>query len=557
LSLRAGGSGGWRRPLAAGLLLLAVYVGLSFLNSPRGFLGTDTGGKVATLRVMAESGRFDPDLGYWAEEWDPDGALHPIALTSHLGDRWVNVTTLPALWVGWLLYDLGGYRATLLVPMAGSIAAALAARRLLERLGCSERWAWGGCFVVGLASPLTVYALDFWEHSLGVALLGWSAVFVLDAVGRSGRPWVPGLVAGGLAGAATTMRTEGFVYAAVLGGVVLGVPLVRRRRIGDGTGAALAFGTAVATCFAAGAAVERAVLESSIRPARATGTALTATAAGAGTRLEEAVITTVAFGGRAGMALGAVTVVLLVVGGAAVVRRRLPLVADGALALAAGAYGVVAVGGLGFVPGVATASPLAAHVGPPAVRGDRGAREVRSLLLVLALVPVPLVLAFQYVGGAGPQWGGRYLLPTSLLLLVVGWAGLERAERLVQAVFLGLAVLVTAYGLVWLSVRSHQVAGAIDELERRPEGVLLSRVGHLAREGGATYGDRRWLTTNPGATTGDVRAVLDGAGIDTVATVELPQQRPLVLPGFEAVDRHDQPLFHDLDLRVTSWRRTG
>ena len=53
--------GGWRRSAAAGLLLLAVYVGLSFLNSPRGFLGTDTGGKVATLRVMSESGRFDPD----------------------------------------------------------------------------------------------------------------------------------------------------------------------------------------------------------------------------------------------------------------------------------------------------------------------------------------------------------------------------------------------------------------------------------------------------------------------------------------------------------------
>ena len=85
---------GWRRSAVAGLLLLAVYVGLSFLNSPRGFLGTDTGGKVATLKVMSESGRFDPDLGYWAEEWDPAGGLYPIGFTAHTtSGRWVNVTT--------------------------------------------------------------------------------------------------------------------------------------------------------------------------------------------------------------------------------------------------------------------------------------------------------------------------------------------------------------------------------------------------------------------------------------------------------------------------------
>ena len=46
---------GWLRlPLVAGLLLLAVYVALSFTLDSAGFLGTDTGGKVATLRVMAD-----------------------------------------------------------------------------------------------------------------------------------------------------------------------------------------------------------------------------------------------------------------------------------------------------------------------------------------------------------------------------------------------------------------------------------------------------------------------------------------------------------------------
>ena len=68
---------GWRwlqRPLIAGLLLLIVYAGVAFaLNDPRGTLGTDTGGKLATLQMMQRHGGLDPDIGYWAEQADPTG----------------------------------------------------------------------------------------------------------------------------------------------------------------------------------------------------------------------------------------------------------------------------------------------------------------------------------------------------------------------------------------------------------------------------------------------------------------------------------------------------
>ena len=40
------------------------------------------------------------------------------------GDHWVNVTTLPLLYIGWPLYQLGGTRALLLVPMAGAVMCA-------------------------------------------------------------------------------------------------------------------------------------------------------------------------------------------------------------------------------------------------------------------------------------------------------------------------------------------------------------------------------------------------------------------------------------------------
>src|SRR5207244_3310459 len=152
------------RPWVAGPLLLVLYVGLSYLNDPHGYLGTDTGAKVAALRVMAASHHFDPNMGYWAARWDPTARFHPFFHTAVVGHRFVTVTTLPALYAGEVLYRLGGYRAALLIPELGSVACAFAARALVRRLHGGEGWA--AFWIVGLASPLTVYALDIWEHSL-------------------------------------------------------------------------------------------------------------------------------------------------------------------------------------------------------------------------------------------------------------------------------------------------------------------------------------------------------------------------------------------------------
>src|SRR5262249_49360684 len=83
--------------LGALVLLLAVYGLLSLANDPRGTLGTDTGGKLATLATMQHKHSLDPDIGYWAEDLDPQGRLHPLWYTDHVGGDWVNVTTLPML----------------------------------------------------------------------------------------------------------------------------------------------------------------------------------------------------------------------------------------------------------------------------------------------------------------------------------------------------------------------------------------------------------------------------------------------------------------------------
>jgi len=567
---------GWRRSAAAGLLLLAIYVGLSFLNSPRGFLGTDTGGKVATMKVMTERGRFDPDLGYWAEEWDRDGSLHPLAYTSPTASgKWVNVTTLPALWVGWQLYRVGGYRASLLVPMAGAVAACFAGLALLRRLAVEERHAWHGFWLFGLASPLTIYALDFWEHTLGVALVAWAVVWLVDG----GRWRAHG--AGVLFGAAATMRTESLVYLGVAGLAAPAFLLWRggpRRPLPEGsapvTGAGAGAGGRrfveaglVGVLLAAGAAVplvlnellERAIVGSSVRASRVAGTAL-GIGDEVGSRLEEAAITLVGLEGSSqGIALGAGLVVLLVFAA----RSR-----DTGLALIAVAgAGVLAVvrfaaGGLGFVPGAGPAWVLPTAVvsafGRAQFRIANSARpNGRTLVPTIAIGAVPLVLATQFRGGAGPQWAGRYLLPGGLLLAVVGWAAVEHRPRPVRAAFAGVAALVTVAGIAWLSVRSHDVNRTIATLESRPEPVLVSDVYFLAREGGATYGGKRWLTLSPlqGGSRADAAGVLGDAGIDRFASVELESDRPLTLPGFRPETVSDLRLFDGVDLRVTTWTR--
>ncbi|HEX8771474.1 MAG TPA: hypothetical protein VF711_11970, partial [Acidimicrobiales bacterium] len=217
-----------RSTLPACLILVAVYMCLSLFNNAHGYLGTDTGGKVATLEAMHDHGGLNPDIGYWAAKWDADGHLHPLYYTAHLDGKWVNATTLPALYVAYPLYELGGYRAALLVPMAGAILAALAARALARRIGGGDGWA--AFWLVGLASPVTIYALDIWEHTLGVGLVGWGIVLLYDfAEGRAG--WRAAGGAGLLFGLAATMRTEALIYGAVATAVFGTTALWRRRRL--------------------------------------------------------------------------------------------------------------------------------------------------------------------------------------------------------------------------------------------------------------------------------------------------------------------------------------
>jgi hypothetical protein len=558
------------RPLIAAGVLLVVYVGLSFLNDPHGFLGTDTGGKVATLRAMTRNGGLNPDVGYWAARWDPTGRLHPLYYTTKIGSKWINVTTLPALYAAYPLFRLGGYRAALLLPMLGSVAAALAARELVRRLGGSVGAAAGAFWLVGLASPLTIYALDFWEHSLGVALMAWAIVILVGVVRREPgervrKLGVSGLVAGVLFGVAETMRTESLVYGGAAVGVVCVVLLWREWRTlriwwravlaPVVLGVAASIGLAVP--FFLNSALEKATIGGTLRSERTAGTAA-AVGSVAGSRLQEAALTAV--GMQPDLSLktyltGAALVLLVLVAvllarNSKPERRRLAFVAGvGAVLL----YLLRFATGLGFVPGMLATAP----VGIVGLLGLwRGARA--RIVAVVALGSLPVVWLFQYLGGAAPQWGGRYILASGFLLTVLGVIELSRRPAIAPRVLVvGLAVAVTVFGLAWLSQRSHGVGSAERALGRRPEPVLVSTVAHLAREGGAYFGvegDKPWLTA---ITTDDLdfaaQVVTDAGDHEFgLVSVEDRQADPTV-PGFHAEGRSEIRFLPGVYLRVTTY----
>ena len=558
------GLGPWSRhlvtgPLTAGLMLLAVYVGLSFLMDPMGGLGTDTGGKVATLEVMAQRPvGLDPDVGYWAAELDPEAEFHGLFYTSRIGDRFVNVTTLPMLEMGAPLYRVGGYRLALLLPMLGAIAAAFAGRRLALRVGADDGTAWMAFWVLGLASPLAVYALDFWEHAPGVALLLWGFVALLATVDEERRLralwW--GAWAGLAFGAAYSMRTEALVYGFVATAVVSVYLLWCRRwreMLGNGLGVV---GGLVVTVLAT-TALEVAALGESFRSGRASGTA-EAGVSGLELRLKEAVVTGSGLFAdlepRSLVVAGVLAVALLV---AAFFAGRTggERIAVAAAAVAAGLFLVRVAQDVGFVPGLMAAAPLAA-VGIARMPANRNAR----LLGVIALGALPLVWLFQFTGGAGPQWAGRYVLTSGALLLLLGVVALPSLPLWGRRYFVTASIVVTLVGLLWLSERSHGVGEAARDVAAFPEDVVVSTQAFWLRELGAVYegDDTRWLSVRDESVLDSALEVLGDQDVGSVALVEAGEASapPIEVPGFEVTGERTYDWL-DVPWTVTVYTRAG
>jgi hypothetical protein len=207
--------------------------------------------------------------------------------------------------------------------------------------------------------------------------------------------------------------------------------------------------------------------------------------------------------------------------------------------------------GLGFVPGLLVASPLAA------AGLFLAWREPRTRLLgTMACIALPLAWASQYTGSMWPQWGGRYVLLSGALLAVAACVGLRSSPRALVAVCL-VAGCVTAGGLVWLGQRTHTNVNGIETILARHDEVLIARHAQLFREVGAFYEpDRHWLTASTDDQLADAVRVARESGAREFATIGPEgQTNPKALGGYTRGATQLVPFTRsDVRVQVTTYR---
>jgi hypothetical protein len=551
--------------MGAVLLLAILYAGVIGLGDARAWSGSDAGGRVATVKWMAEHHSWVPQVGYWAAEADPGGVHHPLYHTELRGGHWVQPASLPFVVVGRVLWTLGGPRALLVLPALGSLLAALSARRLARAVGAPTGWA--AFWLVGAAGPALFYAGDFWEHSaaVGVALAALALLWSGDDAGPTS---LAAAVAGVLAGLAVVLRTEMAIFLVALGAASLAVRGERRHWLARRAQAAAAIGGCVATVLAA-IVVDRRVLGGTGRAVRAGSSAAQAGSQLAG-RAHDAVLTSVglfADDSATALLLGAIAVTGLVVLGWLALRPRsgaqASLLARTVGVIGAALVGLRATAGAGFIPGLFGAAPLA---GPGAVaaaqaRGDAPAERRARVMALGAIGALPVVWAFEWRGQLLPQWGGRYVLLTGALLTIVASVSLERSgiSSWPPAVLVASALVVGSIGAVWHIERTRGFGRALAQIEQAPTStVIISTITHLGREGGAFYGDHRWLSAADAGGVQDAAALArqaDAPAIDVVTLDEGEDRRaPAVLSGYRLDGVRSVPLL-GLHLRVTAYSK--
>ncbi len=454
----------------------AFLVLTSFLLDPDGSLGTDTGGKVATINAMQARGDWTPSLGYWAEESDPTGSNHPFFGTTRRETGWINITSLPMIMASRPFVGLLGSSGFLIFPIAGSVLTCLAAGELGRRFG-ARSWH-TGFWVAASCSPVAVYGLDFWEHSMGLALMIGGVVGVLTTFDLGSRAHLWAAMSGLCFGVAATMRTESLVFGFVAGLVcLLGGPTTS---VGARISRSAVMAFAALVPLAANQSAEASIYGAALRSDRAAAAVQSTTSTGLLQRLQEGILITASpinLVHPLSMAMAALVAIGLVWLGWALLNDSdptRPAVLCGLAVLLV--FLRLVTFGPTFVPGMLAAVP-AAGLGIAALLRDRN-----HALAVLVLVPIPLVWATQYAGAAEAQWAGRYILTSGVVLAVYGAVVVSRTKPRLVMGFLAANVFMSVLGLSYLVSRTNDF-GAANRAVAQMEGVVVFTESFLAREG--------------------------------------------------------------------------
>jgi len=453
--------------LVVAVALLALLVTLP----PTGFFSADSGPKFWQCLAFAEGDGWPRGFEYPARDLDPE-RRHIPPFTAPIGDRLASIYPVLFPLLAAIPELAAGDRALRLLPWLAALAAAWATGRLASALrGEPVTW-WGSAAAALAATPLSFYAIAFWEHSLAAAMVVVGLLLVVEGERDGARmPWRWGAL-GLLVGLGTWVRSEVAFLAPVLvvAAVWQGGP-ARPRSV-------LALAGGCVTGLAGGAAVQAVTLGRWL-PLHAT------YHAGSSLRAHDFLASRLAslwhFAApdwSAGLAAAVWLVALAVTLSRPGSRSRAGEVA-GIAAVAAAIAGATVVPAVRWLSGAAPtdAFPVSAPVAtwivlsalplllwgqPRTIVLDRR----RWLVAAAAVGSIAAVFVARPVRSF--EWGGRFFVPAGLLLLaltaslpVVDGAR-RRLRRAVVVVAVATAVVVQALGLVLLrhGATTHQAISA-------------------------------------------------------------------------------------------------
>jgi hypothetical protein len=232
-------------PLAIVLAITAILYGVGLaIMPPEGLTHHDTGGKYLQVRNLRLTPfGLDYSINYPARQLDPQLQFVPFREKLYFIAPYGGQDRIYLQWpiflglltrIPWKLF---GFWGLYIVPFLAGLGGCWATYRLALALDIPRRVAWVAAPLVGLATPLSLYALLFFENTLAAMLVALSLLFAVRSTQvlthdpplqssssrlvRSFRHLPAAAWCGAFLAASVYFRSELYVLAAVMGLVYL------------------------------------------------------------------------------------------------------------------------------------------------------------------------------------------------------------------------------------------------------------------------------------------------------------------------------------------------
>src|SRR5688572_18010761 len=159
------------RPALLSLLAITlIYLAALLSMPPDALTHHDTGAKYLQVRNLrlAPNG-LDWSINYPARPYDPEVEFAPFNPKQHIVDDQERIYLQWPIFLSLLTripWKVLGFWGLYLVPLLAGLGAAWTAYRLASAVGVPARVAWLAVPLVGLATPVWVYSLLYFEHTL-------------------------------------------------------------------------------------------------------------------------------------------------------------------------------------------------------------------------------------------------------------------------------------------------------------------------------------------------------------------------------------------------------